>query len=214
MPSSPNSYYFPTHPVHLFLNASTLGIQQSSRHPHFKKYNLIHGRKQRWTFPQTTEWISHTKFLSVRSTRYIRNRLHNLYIFVNNSPCALGASRSTKLTQSAMRARVTYLWVHSQYVTDEDVNQGPLTSRLLLHYFIPGNWLLVGKAKLPGMKSSRAKWWGRTWILELTCLHYWQYVQNGWLMRTYYIAQESRLSALWWPNWEGNSKKEWIYVYV
>ena len=26
-------------------------------------------------------------------------------------------------------------------------------------------------------------------------------------MRTYYIAQETLLSDLWWPKWEGNLKK-------
>ena len=32
-------------------------------------------------------------------------------------------------------------------------------------------------------------------------------------MRTYYIAQGSLLSALWWPKWEGNPEN-WIHVCV
>ena len=32
-------------------------------------------------------------------------------------------------------------------------------------------------------------------------------------MKTYCIAQETLLNALWWPKWEGNPKKE-IYVYI
>lgn len=77
MPSSPNSYYFPTHPVHLFLNASTLGIQQSSRHPHFKQ-------KTEMNLP-TNNWMDQSHKIPICTKhRYIRNRLHNLYIFVTH----------------------------------------------------------------------------------------------------------------------------------
>ena len=34
------------------------------------------------------------------------------------------------------------------------------------------------------------------------------------LLRTYCIAKGTLLSALWWPKWEGNPKKEEIYVYI
>ena len=33
-------------------------------------------------------------------------------------------------------------------------------------------------------------------------------------MRTPCVAQETLLSALWWPKWGRNLKKEWVYVYV
>ena len=33
-------------------------------------------------------------------------------------------------------------------------------------------------------------------------------------MRTYCVAQGTLLGALWWPKWEGNPKKEGIYVYI
>ena len=33
-------------------------------------------------------------------------------------------------------------------------------------------------------------------------------------MRTWCTSQGTLLNALWWPNWEGNPKKEAIYVYT
>ena len=44
-------------------------------------------------------------------------------------------------------------------------------------------------------------------------------------MRMYYIAQGAQFSALWWPKWEGNTKKvgtyihiyihtHWVYIYI
>ena len=34
-------------------------------------------------------------------------------------------------------------------------------------------------------------------------------------MRTYCIAEETLLSGLWWPNWEGNPEKRGhIYTYM
>ena len=53
-------------------------------------------------------------------------------------------------------------------------------------------------------------WTGR---LGLTNIHYWSFVYNRKLLRTYCIAQGTLPSALWRPKWEGNSKKG-IYVYL
>ena len=56
---------------------------------------------------------------------------------------------------------------------------------------------------------------GVGWIrrLRLTCTHYWYFVWNRQLKRTYYIAQGTLLSALWWAKWEGNPKKGGMYTY-